>query len=161
MRVVVPYMTTGKSILATQPRRVIARELRDEAIQHACRRTGLLRFARNDDMQKHSRGALAPELYLFVRILAISRGERSAERRIHPMSARANKCAQFAPLDCARARKRAKFGARSPSGAPLRLSPGAFARWLSSRPCLLGRGSGGRYPLSPVPVQWQHPTPRP
>ena len=36
-----------------------------------------------------------------------------------------------------------------------------FTSWRSSRPCFLGLGSGGRYPPSPVPVQWKHPTPRP
>jgi hypothetical protein len=37
---------------------------------------------------------------------------------------------------------------------------GALTSRLSSRPCFLGRGSGGRYPPSPVPVQGQHLPPR-
>jgi len=41
------------------------------------------------------------------------------------------------------------------------LAGGFWPYWLSSRPCFLGRGSSGRYPPSPVPVQGQHLPRRP
>src|SRR5579862_201079 len=54
-----------------------------------------------------------------------------------------------------------RLAARSPLGVPPRLLPeGRQSPRLSFRPGFLGRGFNGRYPLSPVPVQWQHPTHR-
>jgi hypothetical protein len=57
--------------------------------------------------------------------------------------------------------RRARSAARSPLGVPPRLLPeGRRSPRLSFRPGFLGRGFPGRYPVSPVPVQWQHPTHR-
>ena len=57
--------------------------------------------------------------------------------------------------------RRAQSAARSPLGVPPRLLPeGLRSPRLSFRPGFLGRGFPGRYPVSPVPVQWQHPTHR-
>ncbi len=57
--------------------------------------------------------------------------------------------------------RRAQSAARSPLGVPPRLLPeGRRSPRLSFRPGFLGRGFPGRYPVSPVPVQWQHPTHR-
>src|SRR5579862_6155745 len=54
-----------------------------------------------------------------------------------------------------------RLAARSPAGVPPRFLPeGRQSPRLSFRPGFLGRGFNGRYPLSPVPVQWQHPTHR-
>ena len=85
------------------------------------------------------------------------RGRRSAERRIQPISAQHR---QTSPLAGARARRRANPGALAFRRFAAALA-GTFASRLSSRPCFLGLGSGGRYPPSPVPIQWKRPTPRP
>ena len=56
---------------------------------------------------------------------------------------------------------------RAINGSPLafRRSTAALAKaltpWLSSRPCFLGRGPGGRYPPFPVPIQGLHLPHRP
>ena len=127
---------------------------------------------RRADKQKRSRGAMAPEFCerqrKFSASLAISRGSGAPKGANFIGSAQHR---QTLPLADASGAERAAdsvavcassaFGARSPSGAPLAALARTFTSWLSSRPGFLGLGSGGRYPPSPVPVQWKHPTPRP
>ena len=85
-----------------------------------------------------------------------NRGRRNAGRRIiHPRLR-----ARLPPSEPLPSAREARRGARLSAfhrGSCQR----ALARGLSSRPGFLGRGSGGRYPPLPVPVQWKHPTHRP
>jgi hypothetical protein len=84
-------------------------------------------------------------------------GRRSAKRRIHPLAASGGAALPPVPRRRgARPAGRARLSALR-RGSRQRLSPG----WLNSRPCFLGRGSGGRYPPSPVPVQGLHLPHRP
>ena len=100
-------------------------------------------FARGADLRQMTQAVVAGA----VTIGALSYGRK---RKTHKESG--------APIDAYvmlhRPVQRAPCRARSPIGAPPRLSP--VRRWsqkLSSRPGFLGRGFGGRYPPSPVPVQ--------
>ena len=84
---------------------------------------------------------------------------REAERRQthRPTSAPAGAAPPSEPLPSAREARRGARLSAFHRGSCQR----ALARGLSTRPGFLGRGSGGRYPPLPVPVQWKHPTHRP
>ena len=105
------------------------------------RRTGLLRFARNDDMEHHSRGAHAPE--------ACSKGffhsRRSRKRRGGTTRGKAERReahpAMAASCDTARACE-----ARSPFGAPLRRLPERANAPAQPRPRFTRTRGCGRYP---------------
>ena len=135
----------------------------------------------NDDMKIRSRDAGAPEL------CQRQAQNRPAEHDPVRLGRRWNRLpSRSCPTNKREAERRQ---ARSPTsapcgrGSPLRTSPQkthkrearrgarlsafhrgscqrALARGLCSRPGFLGRGSGGRYPPLPVPVQWKHPTHR-
>jgi hypothetical protein len=125
-----------KNVLARASVLVIARSDNDE-IQHRTSELDCFADARNDE-QKRSRGANASELCDHQAssktqpLARRKRGERSAERRIQPMSAAQTACAtRRLSAFWAEARHRQRClrnasacGARSPSGAPLRLSSG-------------------------------------
>src|SRR5271155_972349 len=93
------------------------------------------------DERPRSRDACAPELCL-SHAQESSPREGEAERRQahHPLAAPSGAAAASSESARLSALHR---GARQ----------GLVADWLNSRPCFLGRGSGGRYPPSPIPVQ--------
>ena len=85
-----------------------------------------------------------------------SAGRRSAERRIHPLSAHRPRCCHLKALW---ARKRPDVGGRSPSGAPTAALAKATERFDSAQATL--RASGRTQALPAPPIALKRSTPRP
>jgi hypothetical protein len=140
-----------------------------------CREAHAASFSRRGTSQRDPQN-VSPDFLVLAPAVALegsrskARKQKEAERRqAHPSMIRATlgACCHALALRAQRApRRSARLKGQDREGAlAWRRSTAATASGLSPvslgfRPGFLGRGPAGRYPASPVPVQWQHPTRR-